>query len=202
MRRFRLDRRRTSGRTRALARNVELKVRCDAETLSAIEGRLRDTGHELDELHQIDTYFRTARNRLKVREIHTVEENTVELIAYARPNELGARVSDYERVAIPRSERAALLAGLRASLEETVVVEKVRRVAIIGRTRIHLDRVATLGTFVELETVLDDGADEDDGRAESANVAALLGIDTLAPIAASYSDLLGGAPTTDAAPER
>jgi adenylate cyclase class IV len=173
-----------------LARNVELKVRCDAEALTAIEGRLRDDGHEPAELHQVDTYLSAAHGRLKVRETHSVEGNSVELIAYDRPDLLGTRLSDYRRVAVDRSEGAGLLAALRAALDQLVVVEKVRRVAILGRTRVHLDRVTGLGCFIELETVLADGDDEATGRAEAAEVASLLGIDGLTPIAGSYSDLL------------
>ena len=165
-------------------------MRCDAEGLAAVERRLHDAGHALVELHQVDTYLHVSRGRLKVREIHALDGNTVELIAYARPDDLGARVSDYERVAIDRAEGAALLAALRASLGEVIVVEKARRVAIVGRTRVHLDRVAGLGCFVELETVLADGEDEEAGRTEASEVAALLGIEGLAPVGGSYSDLL------------
>lgn len=155
-----------------------------------VERRLADAGHALVELHQVDTYLHASRGRLKVREIHALDGNTVELIAYARPDDLGARVSDYERVAIDRAEGAALLAALRASLGEIVVVEKARRIAIVGRTRVHLDRVTSLGCFVELETVLTVGEDEEAGRAEAREVAALLGIEGLDPIGGSYSDLL------------
>lgn len=165
-------------------------MRCDAEQLAAVERRLIDTGHVLVNLHQTDTYLHASRGRLKVREIHALDGNTVELIAYVRPDELGSRLSDYRLVAIDREQGAALLAALRASLGEVVVVEKARRVAVAGRTRVHLDRVTGLGHFVELETVLADGEDEEAGRAESREVASLLGIEGLTPIAGSYSDLL------------
>ena len=167
-------------------------MRCDAETLSAIEGRLLDDGHVLAELHQVDTYLRATSGRLKLRETHSVEGNAVELIAYTRPDVLGTRLSDYRRVSVDRSESANLLAALRVALGQLVVVEKVRRVAILGRTRVHLDRVTGLGGFVELETVLAEGDDEATGRAEAAEVASLLGIDGLTPIAGSYGDLLLG----------
>lgn len=165
-------------------------MRCDADGLAAVERRLGDAGFPLAELHQVDTYLHAASGRLKVREIHAVDGNTVELIAYARPDELGTRLSDYHRVAIDRDQAPALLAALRATLGEVAVVEKARRVAIVGRTRVHLDRVTGLGCFVELETVLADGEGEGAGLAESREVAALLGIDGLTPIAGSYGDLI------------
>jgi len=170
------------------------------DELAAVERRLDDAGHPLVELHQVDTYLYAPRGRLKVREIHALDGNTVELIAYARPDELGTRLSDYERVAIDREQGTALLAALRAALGEVVVVEKTRRVAIVGRTRVHLDRVTGLGCFVELETVLADGEDEEVGRTEAREVTALLEIDKLAPIAGSYGDLIlssGGAADAD-----
>ena len=173
-----------------MARNVELKVRCDAEEFAAVERCLNDAGHALVDLHQVDTYLHASRGRLKVREIHALDGNTVELIAYARPDELGTRLSDYQRVVIDREQGTALLAALRASLGEVVVVEKARRVAIVGRTRVHLDRVTGLGCFVELETMLGGDDDEAAGRAESREVGALLGIEGLTPIAGSYGDLL------------
>lgn len=174
-------------------------MRCDAETLSAIEGRLRDDGHELAELYQVDTYLRAADGRLKVRETHSVEGNTVELIAYARPDVLGTRLSDYQRVPVDRADGAALLAALRAAMGQLVVVEKTRRVAILGRTRVHLDQVTGLGCFVELETVLAESDDEPAGRSEAAEVASLVGLDELTPIAGSYGDLLLGQSTSSRA---
>ena len=138
----------------------------------------------------MDTYLRATHGRLKVRESHSVEGNTVELIAYARPDLLGTRLSDYRRVAVDRSEGACLLAALRAALGQLAVVEKRRRVAVLGRTRVHLDQVTGLGCFVELETVLAEGDDEVTGWANSADVAALLGIVALPPVAGSYGDLL------------
>lgn len=165
-------------------------MRCDDATLAAIERELVERGHAVVDLRQVDTYFQAASGRLKLREIAATDGDAVELIAYARPDQAGARLSDYRRAPVSPAEAAGLREALRAALGELVVVEKRRRVAVVGRTRVHLDRVAGLGAFVELETVL---ADEDDvagDAAELAEVAASLGIAGLAPIAGSYGDLL------------
>jgi adenylate cyclase len=74
-------------------------------------------------------------------------------------------------------------------------VEKRRRLYLWGNTRIHLDRVAALGPFVELETVVEHfpgTAAERQAAAESEHrrVIALLGLDQFPAIAGSYGDLL------------
>lgn len=174
-------------------RNLELKVACDhaafAHTRAVADGLARVTL-----LHQRDTYFAVPRGRLKLREIrHADGRASVELIGYDRPDDAGARWSTYHRATIAPEETPALLAALTSTLGLRVVVDKTREVAVVGRTRIHLDDVAGLGRFVELETVVGDDAGDGGAGAELADVAARLGIATLPPIAGSYSDLLDAA---------
>jgi predicted adenylyl cyclase CyaB len=61
---------------------------------------------------------------------------------------------------------------------------------LVGRTRVHIDRVEGLGTFVELEVVLDDGESENVGFQEARELMAVLGIEDSALINRSYVDLL------------
>ena len=88
---------------------------------------------------------------------------------------------------------------LTGTLSVRTVFEKRRVLYRYGNTRIHLDLVAGLGAFVELETVLAGDGQTSDGRAESEAAAsehrraiALLGLDGLLPIAGSYCDLIQG----------
>ena len=86
-------------------------------------------------------------------------------------------------------------AALERSLGTRLAVEKRRRLYLWGNTRIHLDRVADLGPFVELETVVEHfpgAAAERQAAAEAEHrrVIALLGLDQLPAIAGSYGDLL------------
>ena len=69
-------------------------------------------------------------------------------------------------------------------------VRKLRTLFIVGRTRIHLDVVETLGHFLELEVVL--GADEsiEEGIAEANRVMELLGVQRSQLIEGAYVDLL------------
>jgi predicted adenylyl cyclase CyaB len=68
-------------------------------------------------------------------------------------------------------------------------VVKERRLLLYRHTRIHLDAVEGLGSFLELETVLD-GIGEEEGRRESAEVAAALGVRADDLLEGSYGDLV------------
>ena len=110
------------------------------------------------------------------------------LIAYIRPNEGGSRISDYLVSPVPEPETLRLV--LTETLGTLVVVEKVRILYAYGSTRIHLDTVQGLGTFVELETVIGEATSLKDAMAEHQAVITALGLDVLPPVATSYSDLL------------
>jgi adenylate cyclase class IV len=126
-----------------------------------------------------------VRNR--VREDGDVGSTGAVLIAYTRPDDAGSRFSDY--LLSPVAEPASLRAVLAHALGERVVVEKRRVFYRYGQTRIHFDEVATLGAFVELETVLDEDT-EAAAMGEHRVVIELLGLDRFPVVAASYSDLL------------
>ena len=146
----------------------------------------------LSHLGQVDTYCAVPHGRLKLREITPPSgQPSAELIAYSRPDVPGPRWSRYRRVPVATSEAMALKAALAETVGTLVVVEKDRVIGVHGRTRVHLDVVAGLGAFVELETVVDGGT-ETGVDAELAETAALLGLDRTARdvIAGSYADLL------------
>jgi adenylate cyclase class IV len=109
------------------------------------------------------------------------------LIAYARPDDVGSRFSDY--LLSPVAEPATLHAVLAHALGERVVVEKRRVFYRYGQTRIHFDQVATLGAFIELETLMDEDT-EAAAILEHRMVIDLLDLDRFPVVAASYSDLL------------
>ncbi len=174
-------------------RNLELKIQCPPEALDAMRSMLesRDSS-PIQRLHQIDTYLRVERGRLKLREFRGQGEpgpvERAELIAYARPTDGGSRWSSYQVIPIAAGAAAALLAGLLMTHDRLVVVDKIRLVALIGQTRVHLDRVAGLGSFVELETVITTQS-ETEAAAEHESVISLLGLADYPSIAGSYSDL-------------
>lgn len=165
-------------------RNVELKSR-DPDPTRTLARALDFGATDHGEIEQRDTYFGGARGRLKLREQIPGDD---ELVAYRRPDDLEAQVSEYFRVAVPDAD--ALRAALDAAFGTTVVVSKRRRLLIWDDVRIHLDDVDGLGSYLELEAVAPDGSDL---RAEQAKVATLrkaLGIDDADLVAVGYADLL------------
>jgi len=64
---------------------------------------------------------------------------------------------------------------------------------MVGRTRIHVDRVAELGTFLELEVVLGERDPEEAGIVEARQIMRRLGVRSEHLIDRAYLDLLSEA---------
>jgi predicted adenylyl cyclase CyaB len=72
------------------------------------------------------------------------------------------------------------------------VVAKQRELFFIGKTRIHLDQVEGLGTFLELEVVLDESETPAAGMAVAEELMRRLKVLPEQLISNSYFDLLDG----------
>lgn len=123
--------------------------------------------------------------RLKLREAAGWSEGW--LIYYERPNQDGSRYSQYQLCEI--GDPGSLKSLLTVALGIKTIVKKQRELWMFNHTRIHLDTVADLGQFVELETVLR-GQTEAEAIDEHQHVKTALHLDTVDPIAVSYSDLI------------
>jgi homotetrameric cytidine deaminase len=166
-------------------RNVEIKAR-DADPAATLQRALALGASDEGVLRQRDTYFGRARGRLKLRE----EDGGARLIAYVRPDAGEARTSAYRLADV--GDPTAVREALDAALGTLVVVDKRRHLLLYENVRIHLDDVAGLGSFVELEGV---AAPDSDLSGEHELVDRLrteLGLSE--PVAGSYSDLLLDAP--------
>jgi len=170
-------------------RNVELKAidRDPARTLErAVALGARDDGV----LVQRDTYFGVAHGRLKLRE---ESPGAAHLIAYERSDEAVARESAYRIAAVDSPEE--LRAALAAAAGVRIVVDKRRRLLLWETVRIHLDEVAGLGAYVELEAVAEPDSDLSREAAQVAHLREALGIADADVLEGSYADLL--APAAD-----
>jgi adenylate cyclase class IV len=167
-----------------MPKNVEIKAR--VADLDAVEARVRPLATSGPfELAQDDTFFPCAEGRLKLREL---APDRGELIFYARPDTAGPKVSDYTLV--PTSTPGLLREALAAALGVLGRVVKARRLYLVGRTRVHLDRVMGLGEFLELEVVLADTEDVAVGEAEARHILTELGVAPEDLVVGAYLDLL------------
>jgi predicted adenylyl cyclase CyaB len=171
-----------------MARNTEIKAR--VASLDALEARVRPlaTNGPAD-LIQDDTFFVATGGRLKLRvESEAGAPMKARLIFYRRADEAGPKTSFY--VMTPTDDPDGLREALTLAHGAAGRVRKSRRLYLVGRTRVHLDRVEGLGPFVELEVVLRDGEADAVGVAEAQALLAALGIGPADLVDSAYLDLL------------
>ena len=167
-----------------MARNVEIKARVDS--IEALLPRARAcAGSDPVAIAQDDTFFACPTGRLKLR---AFADGRGELIAYARPDAAGPKTSDY--MIAPVADPDALRATLARALGVSGRVVKLRLLLLVGRTRVHLDRVEGLGDFLELEVVLHDGESADDGVAVAHAMMRELQVESGRLVSGAYVDLL------------
>jgi predicted adenylyl cyclase CyaB len=167
-----------------MPRNIELKAR--AEDLEALAEQVAEIA-DLDptEIHQDDTFFRCASGRLKLRTFSPTEG---ELIYYQRSDQEGPKESTY--VIHPTRAPDSLRETLSLAYGQCGRVRKHRTLFLLGRTRIHLDRVAGLGNFLELEVVLEEGGCAEAGVKIAEDLRVRLGITAEQLVSGAYVDLL------------
>ena len=168
----------------AAQRNLELKA-IDPDPAGTLQAALDLGARDHGVLVQRDTYFHAVQGRLKLREAPPA---LAELIAYARADRTEARVSSYR--VVPVADPIALGDALADVLGVRVVVEKARRLLLYENVRIHLDRVADLGDFVELEAVLSGPGGPAAQQPKVAELCSALGISDDRRVARGYADLL------------
>ena len=126
--------------------NVEIKARCRNPVLVRAVLAALESDH-IGTDHQVDTYFNVPEGRLKIRTGDI--ENA--LIHYSRADGEGPKTS---RVTLyPTSEGEALRDILTKALGVKAVVDKIRDIHFIGNVKFHIDSVAGLGDFVEIEVI-------------------------------------------------
>jgi predicted adenylyl cyclase CyaB len=169
-----------------MARNVEIKTRIDdidAARAAALAAGARPYAIE----EQTDRYFvLDGGRRVKLR---SFGGGRAELIEYDRPEIDGVRTSEYTVTPVRDDTAGACLVPKGKPL---VIVRKRREILMWDNVRIHLDQVDGLGSFLELEAVVDAAHDETRCSEQVASLMRALAIDPSTLLRTSYSELLQG----------
>ena len=166
-----------------MARNIEIKARIESvELLFPKAAAIASEGPIV--IEQDDTFFRCDNGRLKLR---TLASDKGEVIFYRRADQHGPKESFYLRSSTSAPD--ALRDALSMAYGTMGRVRKHRILFLVGRTRIHLDRVEGLGQFLELEVVLEDDEPSEVGMSEAQSLMEKLGIQPSQLIEGAYVDL-------------
>jgi predicted adenylyl cyclase CyaB len=168
--------------------NIEIKARCEAGAHQRMKAFLEKENADYRGLdHQIDTYFRVANGRLKLRE-GRIENH---LIHYQRQNQAGPKQSDVILYESRPDHVHQLKSILEASLGVLTIVDKQRHIYFIDNVKFHLDEVRGLGQFAEIEAI--DTRNERNHKEllrQCESYIKALGIQQEQLISDSYSDIL------------
>jgi predicted adenylyl cyclase CyaB len=160
---------------------IEIKARC--EDHAAIRKILESqNARHIGKDHQIDTYFRVNKGRLKLREGH-IENH---LIFYDREDKRGPKRSSVQL--FKTEPKSSLKFILTEALGILAVVEKQRDIYFIDDIKFHLDKVKGLGFFVEIESMGD--KPESQLLEECRHYLVLFKISENDLISGSYSDMI------------
>lgn len=164
--------------------NIEIKAR--VRDFARFEARATAlSGAAPQVIPQEDTFFNVSRGRLKLRQL-SLEE--AQLVYYERPDQQGPKRSHY--LIYSTRNPASLKAALTAALGVRGVVRKTRLLYLVGQTRIHLDDVEGLGSFMELEVVLHPGQSDASGQAIAEDLMQKLGVAKEDLLEGAYMDML------------
>lgn len=167
--------------------NIEIKARCEEAEHQRMKGFLEKNNADYRGLdHQIDTYFRVANGRLKLRE-GRIENH---LIHYQRQNQAGPKQSDVILYESRPDHVHRLKSILEASLGVLTIVDKQRHIYFIDNVKFHLDEVRNLGHFAEIEAIDTTGQrNREELLRQCESYIEALGIQQSQLISDSYSDM-------------
>jgi predicted adenylyl cyclase CyaB len=159
--------------------NLEIKIK--TETHEPALNVLKELNADfVKELNQKDVYYKLPGALLKLR----IEDDGESIIKYNRDEVNPDRFSDYEVVYFKNTGTEKFFNSI---FQVETVVEKKRLLYLYKNTRVHLDTVKDLGTFMEFETLVLKG--KDDAKDRFNFLIEKFGIDTEKQIKGSYRDL-------------
>lgn len=165
--------------------NLEIKI--STSNLEEIkELAFKINAKYITTLYQKDTYFLVGKKRLKLRE----EQEKAYLVFYIRSDNGDSKFSKYHIINAPEQIKKSVKKILSLILGIKTTVNKKRELLIYKNTRIHLDTVESLGTYVELETVFNNHQEKDNLITEHNFVINSLNLNTMQKVPISYSDLI------------
>ena len=130
--------------------NIEIKAKCkNQDYIRKIlkKNKARFIGTD----HQVDTYFKARKGRLKIRE-GTIENS---LIYYNRENKKGPKKSKVLMVKLKKNNDIKEI--LKEVLKVSAVVDKKREIYFIKNIKFHIDNVRSIGKFMEIEAIDENG---------------------------------------------
>jgi len=164
--------------------NIEIKSKID--NAQRIRDILKIQGAEFKGVdHQIDTYFKVASGKLKLREGKI--ENS--LIRYERIETKNLKKSNIVLQKLGK-DNSGLKNILTEQLGVEVVVDKQREIYFIDNVKFHIDQVVTLGEFVEIEAISHGSFTEEELRSQCDKYIHLLDLKSSDFIDKSYSDMI------------
>ena len=167
-----------------MPKNIEIKAK--VRNIEVLRSKIEDLYNiKAENIFQVDTFFNVEKGRLKLR---TFSNTKGELIYYLRNNSAGPKRSDYFIYKTDNPEELKKL--LEISLGIRGVVRKKRLLYLVENTRIHLDEVEELGSFLELEVVLNPEQNENEGKQIAKGFMRKLELDEKDLIDLAYIDLL------------
>src|SRR3989339_1168799 len=164
--------------------NIEIKAKSNNQNTIREILKSKKTDYKGTD-HQIDTYFKVNNGRLKLRE-GTIENY---LIHYQRENKKGPKQSNVTLFSF--NPESSLKEVLTKALGILVVVDKQREIYFIDNVKFHIDTVANLGPFIEIEAIdKDDVIGKNKLQEQCQYYLDLFGISAGDLISNSYSDML------------
>ncbi len=164
-----------------MAVNLEIKTKLESfEKILKILNEKKVMHNK--EILQKDIYYKVKNGLLKLRK----HNDGYELIKYLRNEKDGERWSNYFVLNISGENVENYFDDL---FEIETIVEKTRELYIYKNTRIHLDKVNSLGNFLELETVVNN-ISQQEAKIEFDEVVKFLKLDFEDQIKKSYRDLM------------
>jgi len=165
-------------------KNLELKSKCS--DLNAVVRVCWEIGAQYGGiLIQTDTYYNVPEGRMKLR---NVNNEKFELIYYFRVDSGTEKESNYEIIKLDGEREIKKI--LKESLGVKGVVKKKRELYLYQNVRIHLDTVAKLGKFIELEAVCNSSKDLKEAPGKIKYLKEVFDIKKKDLVAKSYIDLI------------